>query len=198
MIRARRPTAGEVERYRRAQRPLDFTYEAVGATAASPPRGFVVDRHAVELGSGQACFERARAALFGFAMFDLGWVEAHPEAGPVRPGLTVVVLVRAFGLWFENAARVVYVVDEDSRAGFAYGTLPGHAESGEERFGVERDARGTVRYDLLAFSRPHTRLARLARPCVRALQRRFARDSLHAMQRAVADARVDQSDFLFR
>ena len=35
--------------------------------------------------------------------------------------------------------RVVYVVDEPDRRGFAYGTLPGHAESGEERFVVRYD-----------------------------------------------------------
>ena len=35
--------------------------------------------------------------------------------------------------------RVVYVVDEPDRRGFAYGTLPGHAESGEELFLVRYD-----------------------------------------------------------
>jgi uncharacterized protein (UPF0548 family) len=31
--------------------------------------------------------------------------------------------------------RVVYVLDEPERRGFAYGTLPGHPESGEELSG---------------------------------------------------------------
>ena len=35
--------------------------------------------------------------------------------------------------------RVVYVVDEPDRRGFAYGTLPGHPESGEELFLVRYD-----------------------------------------------------------
>ena len=34
-------------------------------------------------------------------------------------------------------ARVVYVIDEPLRKGFAYGTLPGHPETGEEAFIVE-------------------------------------------------------------
>ncbi len=52
-----------------------------------------------------------------------------------------------------------------SRFGFAYGTLPGHVESGEERFLVEWD-RGddAVWYDILAFSRPNHVLTRLGYP----------------------------------
>jgi len=34
------------------------------------------------------------------------------------------------GVWFLNAARIVYVIDEPRRFSFAYGTLPGHAERG--------------------------------------------------------------------
>jgi uncharacterized protein (UPF0548 family) len=70
--------------------------------------------------------------------------------------------------------------------GFAYGTLPGHAESGEERFLVEWDrAGGDVWYDLLAFSRPRHVLARLGYPLARRLQNRFAKESAAAMRRAV-------------
>ena len=47
------------------------------------------------------------------------------------------LLARALGLWVLNACRIVYVIEEDGplrRFAFAYGTLPEHAESGEERF----------------------------------------------------------------
>jgi uncharacterized protein (UPF0548 family) len=99
------------------------------------------------------------------------------------------VLARAFGLWWLNACRIVYIVDEDDgsmrRFGFAYGTLPGHAESGEERFLVEWDRRdGCVWYDILAFSRPNHFLVRLAYPQARKLQKQFARDSALSIQRA--------------
>jgi uncharacterized protein (UPF0548 family) len=84
----------------------------------------------------------------------------------------------------------VSVVDEGGparRYGFAYGTLPGHAESGEERFTVEwHEADAAVWYDILAFSRPQHFLARLGYPFARRLQRRFAKDSVAAMLRAVA------------
>ena len=73
---------------------------------------------------------------------------------------------------------------EVERFGFAYGTLPGHAERGEERFSVEYHAENdSVWYDLFAFSRPGP-LARLAYPFARSLQKRFARDSKAAMLEA--------------
>ena len=121
--------------------------------------------------------------------FRLGWVEAWPPDTPIREGEVVAVLARVLGLWWLNAARLVYVVDQEGSVtafGFAYGTLPGHAESGEERFLVEWD-RGddAVRYDILAFSRPNHLLTRLGYPVVRRLQKRFGRDSAASMLRAV-------------
>jgi len=99
----------------------------------------------------------------------------------------VAVLVSHLGFWSMNACRIAYVVEEHGplqRYGFAYGTLPGHAEVGEERFTVEFDSNtGDVWYDIYALSRP-TALARLAYPFTRSLQRRFARDSKAAMLRA--------------
>ena len=87
-----------------------------------------------------------------------------------------------------NACRIVYLVKENGsleKYGFAYGTLPDHGEIGEERFTVEfNPADQSVWYDLYAISRPTT-LARLAYPFTRALQKRFARNSKVAMQRAV-------------
>jgi uncharacterized protein (UPF0548 family) len=82
----------------------------------------------------------------------------------------------------------VYVVDEGGPAkqfGFAYGTLPGHEEIGEERFLVRLDAADqSVWYDIFAFSRPG-KWARFAQPLARILQRRFVRESKIAMARAV-------------
>ena len=73
------------------------------------------------------------------------------------------------------------------RYGFAFGTLPGHMEQGEERFTVEWNHEDdSVHYDVLAFSRPNHPLAWLGFPLARALQRRFARDSKGAMTRATA------------
>jgi uncharacterized protein (UPF0548 family) len=61
-----------------------------------------------------------------------------------------------------RACRVVYLVDEATRFGFGYGTLPGHPEQGEETFIVETGAEGGFRFKVRAFSRPSERPARLA------------------------------------
>ena len=99
------------------------------------------------------------------------------------------MIARLLGLWWLNACRIVYVVDERvpvRRFGFANGTLPAHSETGEERFLIEWDAAsGAVCYDILAFSRPHEFLARLGYPYTRRVQKRLAQESAAAMVRAV-------------
>ena len=76
--------------------------------------------------------------------------------------------MRAFGTWSLSAARVVYLVEEGRpvrRFGFAYGTLPDHVETGEERFTVEwHENDDSVWYDILAFSQPQHPLIKLSSP----------------------------------
>ena len=111
---------------------------------------------------------------------------------PIKSGEVVAVIGRAIGLWWLNSCRIVYVVDEsgpNSKFGFAYGTLPGHVESGEERFLIEWNrADDCVWYDILAFSRPNHMLTRLGYPMVRRAQKRFGRDSAASMLKAVRSA----------
>jgi len=189
MLSLRKPSADALRRFLAAQRELPFTYEAMGATAETPPAGYVVDRTRIKLGEGEAVFRSAIAALRRWEQFNLGWVEAWPSETPVQKGNAVAVMGRAVGVWWLNACRVVYVLDKTgpiSKFGFAYGTLPGHFESGEERFLIEWDRSDDgVWYDILAFSRPNHVLTRLGYPVVRRLQKRFGRDSAVAMRRAV-------------
>ena len=81
------------------------------------------------------------------------------------------------------------MIDEDGpirRFGFAYGTLPEHAEQGEERFTVEwQRSSDLVSYDIVSFSRPGNIAVKMAYPLARELQNRFLRHSLAAMVDAV-------------
>lgn len=173
------------------QRGAPFSYAEVGASREAPGKvpGYAVDHNRVKLGDGEDVFGRATEALYAWKMFDLGWVRLLPRGAPVEVGTTVAVLARHHGFRSLNFSRVVYEVSGENggvrRLGFAYGTLPEHAESGEERFVVEWHPDGPVFYDLYAFSRPNHPLSRLGHPLARGLQRRFARDSLGAMVRAV-------------
>ena len=189
MLMLRRPSTGTIREFLAAQSKLNFTYSAVGFTATTPPPGYAVDHTRIKLGEGERVFTAAQAALRRWDQFRLGWVEARVREGPIETGEVVAVVARLFGLWWLNACRVVYVVEELGvirRFGFAYGTLPDHAGTGEERFLVEWDqSNGAVYYDILAFSRPHQLLPRLGYPYLRRVQRRFGKESAAAMLRAV-------------
>jgi uncharacterized protein (UPF0548 family) len=188
MFRLTKPSPDAVQLFLATQKDRQFSYEQVGASRAAAPNGYVVDHNRVPLGLGRAAFERARNAVKQWKMFDIGWLELCWPNIPIELGATVAVVVHHLGFWSLNACRIVYVIEERGaveKYGFAYGTLPDHAEKGEERFTVEFHAEDeSVWYDIYAFSKPHA-LARLAYPFTRALQRRFASDSKQAMQRAV-------------
>src|SRR4051812_11037919 len=185
MLRLRKPSPELMRSFLKSQSLLDFSYTAVKGTAHAPPSGFVVDHTRVSLGRGAETFAQAKAALRSWKHFELGWVYVWPTTTELETGNVVSVVAHCCGLWLPNAARIVYTIDEPARFGFAYGTLPGHVESGEERFSVEIAADETVVYDILAFSRPNWWLAKIGYPVVRHLQKRFARDSAKAMHRAI-------------
>lgn len=157
-----------------------------------PPAGYVVVHARVKLGEGENVFARGKAALKRWEHFRLGWVETSPQDAPIAEGQMVAVLARSAGLWWLDGCRIVAVVDEDlpvKRFGLAYGTLPDHAGSGEERFLIELDRHeGNVWYDILAISRPWHPLARLGYPWTRHVQKRFRLESTAAMCRAIGAA----------
>ncbi len=192
MLFWRRPTEAVIRAFLTEQGRLPLTYSAVGATATMPPAGYVVDHTRIKVGQGKAVFQAARTALERWQQFRFSWLEATPDDAPIQEGQVVAILARSIGVWWLNACRIVVVVDEHGpvqRFGFAYGTLPDHAGSGEERFLVEWDrADDNVWYDILAFSRPRHFLAKLGYPWVRRVQKRFGRESAAAMRRAVAAA----------
>ena len=194
MLLLRKPSAETIQTFLAAQTKLDFTYSAVGATATTPPPGYVLDHTRIKLGEGEKVFAAAKAGLERWEQFHLGWVEARPSTTPIQAGQVVSVVARIFGVWLLNACRIVYLVNDQGpvkRFGFAYGTLPEHVESGEERFTVEwHEADNAVWYDILALSRPHHVMARLGYPYVRRLQKRFARESAAAMLKAVRSGRI--------
>lgn len=186
MFHLSRPTEADVRAHLATQVGLPFTYPDVGATRDDrAPAGFNHDHNRQELGRGEAAFARACDAIRAWKMFPapLAWIEPLPI--PIRDGELAGVIVRAMGLWWLNAARIAYVIDEPRRFGFAYGTLPGHVEAGEERFLVEWLPDDRVWYDLRAFSRPRFWVVRAGKPVARILQRRFGRLSKASMLEAV-------------
>ena len=192
MICLTRPSDETVERFLREQSSLPFSYAEVGATAATPPAGYVVDRYGERLGRGEAVFARACDAIDAWRVYPSSWFRVYREgdAAP-RPDLTFVTRIHHLGIWSLNSCRVIAVVDDrkltSARHGFSFGTLPGHEEQGEESFLVTWDrATDEVAYQVVAFSRPRGRLTRLGYPVARLLQKRFAHDTCAAMRSAAA------------
>jgi uncharacterized protein (UPF0548 family) len=192
------PSDREIVKYVSSQAKLPFSYAEVGATKSSldatssgvgvnstGPAGYTLDHNRVQLGRGAETFQRAVEALQQWRQFELGWVTLVPHGVKVETGAVVAVKARAGGMWSLNACRVVYVIDEPERFGFAYGTLPNHIERGEERFLIERQSDDSVWYDILAFSQPRHPLVRAGFLYARRLQKRFARDSLGVMKSVV-------------
>ncbi len=138
-------------------------------------------------------FERVAAAILRYEVFPRALVEGVLRRAPLERGDTVGIRYKGFRvahLFF--AARVVDRFRSEAggvlREGFTYHTLVGHPELGEETFCAEKVlATGQVSVELRSWSRPGTRLARLAAPVVRRLQiaaGRAALDHLAAVARS--------------
>jgi uncharacterized protein (UPF0548 family) len=188
MFLIRKPTREDIGRFIESSRMLPLSYAPVGTVGDDSP-GYDRDQTVAAIGRGSSDLERARAALCQWKHFEVGWVEIWPSAAGTAKGTIVGVLIHHLGFWSLNGCRVVYEVDGEGtepRFGFAYGTLPNHAEAGEELFEVWLDrGTGEVMYRIRAASHPRAALARVGYPIARLLQARFRRDSVKAMRRAV-------------
>lgn len=162
LLRAVEPTAFD---------GIPLTYPEVGATRRRrAPAGYRSVERIGRIGAGQRDFDRASTALFRWRMHRRAGIRVTAGAAVAAPDVVVVQ-----GLGFGRASliapcRVVYVIDSPDRKGFAYGTLPGHPERGEEAFLVDLDDDGTVFLTIRAFSRPASTAARLAGPAGEILQ----------------------------
>ncbi len=153
----RKPSQAHIQAFLADRQSDHFAYDEVGASRDGGPAGYDLDHYRVRLGEGAAAFSAACAALRQWRMFPRRWTEIRPAIPPLKPGAAVAVLACVFGVWWLNACRIVYVVDEMEpvhRFGFAYGTLPAHVERGEARYTIEWDKNDIVWYDIRAFTRP--------------------------------------------
>lgn len=186
MVSVRKPSAALVQFFLEKQADAPFAYPEVGASNDSNKLpNYNNDRNRVLLGKGEAVYRAACDAIRQWKMFPGGWAWIEPPGAPIQVGQNLAMVARILGLHWLNGCRIVYTLDgsgPDRRFGFAYGTLPDHAECGEERFSVEWLADDTVWYDLKAFSKPRHWLPTLFKPVARAFQRRFVRESLQKMK----------------
>lgn len=149
-----------------ASAPL--TYAEVGATAGPLPAGYRHVRKSAVIGRGRERFEQAAAAGMRWGMLRGAGLRVEATTDAAVVGAEVIVHLGPV----PAPCRVVYIVDEPDHRGFAYGTLPGHAEAGEERFTVRYEPGTDAVYaEVTAFSRHATWWSRLGSPVTSLLQR---------------------------
>jgi uncharacterized protein (UPF0548 family) len=162
-----------------------LTYPEVGATRnAVLPAGYDHVERSVVVGSGPEVFERAVAAVFDWRAQRGTGLRVRATGPASEPGTVVVLTAGLPRLGYDIPCRVVWAQTTGDERGFAYGTLPGHPESGEEAFVVRRTAEGEVVFGLRVFSRLASPLARLGGPVSTLAERLAAARYLSAIRGA--------------
>lgn len=158
-----------------------LTYDTVGATAGRMPAGY---RHLDErrmVGTGVDRFEEAGRRLLSWDMHRRAGLDVVVVAEDVLLGQDALLRIRIGPAWIEAPVRIVAVIDQPGLRGFAYGTLLGHPESGEERFTIRLLPDGRVEAEIRAFSRPARWFSRHAGPIGHVLQDRITQRYLRAL-----------------
>lgn len=180
MWRVRRPHASLLDELLARAGTQALSYPDEGMTRGEPPAGYGCEHQRVDLAIE---FAAAREAIATFATHRLPYLFVHPADARADLGRDVLVCARIGPLWTINPCRIVYVIDEPDRSGYAYGTLPGHSEHGEETFTVERTPNGVVA-ETIAYARPQDFLARAGKPVAHRVQARIKRDYMAALVKA--------------
>ncbi|AWI33241.1 DUF1990 family protein [Streptomyces tirandamycinicus] len=156
--------------------PHGLNYAETGATRRLPlPGGYHHLHIRMRVGSGRAALETAGAAITGWRMHRASGARVTASTARAEPGTSVEVSLGVGPLRFRAPCRVIWTAYGPHRVGFAYGTLAGHPECGEESFLAELAEDGTVWFTVTAFSRPARWYTRLAGPLVPVAQRMYAR-----------------------
>lgn len=151
---------------------LEVTYEELGVTRSETlPPGYRHDHLTVPVGRGDLAWRRAQDAIRGWRAHLHAGLRITPADAPIAEGGTVVASRSVGPLLLVAPCRIIYTTKTSTRFGFAYGTLPGHPEQGEEAFHVQLDRHGDVTAEIVAFSRPADLTTRLAGPVARQIQK---------------------------
>jgi uncharacterized protein (UPF0548 family) len=163
----------------------DLTYAEIGAThdEALPPRFHHVD---VERRVGDSShFERAVEGLATWKAHEGAGMDVFSSERRLMADATVLTSIKIGPFTVVAPCRIIRLWQSDATFGFAYGTLPGHPESGEESFALERRNDGTY-FMIRAFSRPASLLVRCGGPVGPAVQRSVTKRYLEGLHRFVS------------
>ena len=137
-----------------------LNYPGIGSTEhGQAPAGFPCLVSRAYLGDGPALYRRVAQGILTWQLQKRSGLRVRTDSDAVVPGARVVSGFGVGPFRINAPCEVVWVRrpvpgDGPQRAGFGYGTLPGHPVRGEEAFEVELDAAGRVFLKITAFSRP--------------------------------------------
>ena len=185
MIRFGRASPQQIDTLFDVARDSELTYSEIGGTKidSSLPRGFKHIERTVEL-LGDDCFDRAKVGLQQWQAHLGAGVQIFPRA-PLTPGQTILADFRLGPLHIIFGCRIVYFIDEVNRYGFAYGTLLGHPEIGEESFVVQRTGSKTT-FQIRAFSKPSSFVIKATSPVGHLLQIKTTKSYGEALQEFIS------------
>lgn len=183
--------AARVDELLVAARSAEPTSGALVVGQHEPPvaGGFVRER---VVGHGPVAFAAAVHAIRTLAP-QREVAEVFPSEVQVAEGETLLVVLRFGPATLVAANRVAWVVSESGRWGFAYATLPGHPEQGQESFVVTREPDGSVVATIAAVARAAVPFGRWTGPLARPVQQRFADRYLEVIAASVARAEADDA-----
>ena len=174
------PSAAVIETILQHARSASPTYAPVGNTLVDDIRPGV---HVESMIVGRGCndFEAARIALLHWVLQRRIGADVVPPRQALELGATVLLIIRRGPACIVAVNRVVALIDQPHRFAYAYGTLSGHPERGEEAFIVDLLDDESIRLTIRVAAEPATRIGRLLAPIVRLLQRAALRRYLAAV-----------------
>jgi uncharacterized protein (UPF0548 family) len=173
-------------------RPLDarpLTYAAVGATAVADeiwsPTSADFRRYEQTV-TVQMSWKDARSLMLRWAVKTRSGFDVDADGSAevaVSAGANVWLRLAIGPIEVREPIRVVAVVDNPMRCGFAYGTLHGHPVSGEEAFVLHRATEhGPVLLTIRSLTQPAARgLWRYSFPILLVAQRFFRKRYLNSL-----------------
>jgi uncharacterized protein (UPF0548 family) len=168
----------------------ELSYSEAGATAIGEPvwrratPGFRRFERTVVIGQGDDCWNDVAAGVLEWAIKTRSGFSIEPASGDglrVRQGADLSLVAHIGPLQIREPIRIVTVVEQPDRVGFAYGTRPGHPVAGEEAFVVHRDSTGTVSLTLRSLTKAPRGPWRLLFPVALVAQRFYRRRYLRAL-----------------
>jgi uncharacterized protein (UPF0548 family) len=174
----------------RAVLSAPLTYPEVGDTlGGTRPHGYRHSEQCVRVGKGRETFELAADAVMSWQVHRGAGLDVMASSDRAEMGAVAVVRLTVGPIGISGANRVVGVLDGPDRRGFAYGTLDGHPERGEQAFIVDIDDDEVVTFTVRSFTRRASLLALAGGPLNARIQDRIAERYLMALLEAAHQAR---------